>query len=166
MAAKPPKPRVLWALVLAGLSTAAVAVGVVYQDDLPAHGLRAATWAWIILSYVFAGAVAWWRKPESRFGPLMVAAGFAAFGSAVLSSIDIPYTIGFPLRLLPVVLFLHLFLAYPSGRLERLSERVIVGIAYVATFGVGIVRIAFGDTGQANLPDLSTVPEIEDVVLR
>ncbi|MGZ8769004.1 histidine kinase, partial [Aeromicrobium sp.] len=154
------------ALVLAGLSTAAVAVGVVYQDDLPAHGLRAATWAWIILSYVFAGAVAWWRKPESRFGPLMVAAGFAAFGSAVLSSVGIPYTIGFPLRLLPVVLFLHLFLAYPSGRLERRFERVIVGTAYVATFGVGIVRIALGDTGEANLPDLATVPAIEDVVLR
>lgn len=166
VAAKPPKPHVLWALVLAGLSTAAVAVGIVYQDDLPAHGLRAATWAWIILSYVFAGAVAWWRKPESRFGPLMVAAGFAAFGSAVLSSIDIPYTMSFPLRLLPVVLFLHLFLAYPSGRLERRFERVIVGTAYVATFGVGIVRIALGDTGEANLPDLATVPAIEDVVLR
>ena len=34
---------------------------------------------WITLSYVLCGLVAWWRRPESRFGPLMIAAGFVNF---------------------------------------------------------------------------------------
>jgi hypothetical protein len=33
---------------------------------------------WVTLSYVFGGLFAWRRRPDSRFGPLMIAAGFAA----------------------------------------------------------------------------------------
>ena len=37
---------------------------------------------WMVLGYVLAGLVAWWRRP-SRFGPLMVAAGFTIFVSSL-----------------------------------------------------------------------------------
>ena len=87
--------------------------------------VRAALNAWVVLPYVLAGLVAWWRRPDSRFGLLMVAAGFAMFLSSLSTGNSaVLYTIGIVFDLLPAVLFLHVFLAFPSGRLERLlSER-------------------------------------------
>ena len=38
---------------------------------------------WVTMSYVLCGLLAWWRRPESRFGPLMIAAGFANFLSSL-----------------------------------------------------------------------------------
>jgi len=38
-------------------------------------GVQATLVGWIVLGYVVSGAIAWWRRPDSRFGPLMVAAG-------------------------------------------------------------------------------------------
>ena len=32
---------------------------------------------WATLPFIFAGLVAWRRRPDTRFGPLMIAAGFA-----------------------------------------------------------------------------------------
>ena len=43
----------------------------------PNPGLQAALHAWLILPYVLCGLFAWYRKPENRFGLLMIAAGFA-----------------------------------------------------------------------------------------
>jgi hypothetical protein len=42
--------------------------------------------AWITLSYVFAGLVAWWRRPHDRLRPLMIAAGFGVFVSSPASA--------------------------------------------------------------------------------
>src|SRR3954470_16620558 len=39
---------------------------------------------WLTLSYILCGLAAWWRRPASRFGPLMVAAGFVNFCSSLV----------------------------------------------------------------------------------
>lgn len=130
-AARPPRPFVLWAIALTGCAAAGSTVALALASEgTPQPVVRAITVDWIILPYVLAGLVAWWRRPESRFGPLMVAAGFGAFLShlswtslALPSAIHVPYTIGLAFLLLPPVLFLHVFLAFPSGRLERSFER-------------------------------------------
>ena len=71
-----PKLGVLWALALAGCAGAAVAVALAFASDHVAQpGLRAALLDWISVPYILAGLVAWARRPESRLGPLMVAAG-------------------------------------------------------------------------------------------
>ena len=74
--ARAPQPPVLWALVLAGFAAAgctfALALG---SDHVNEPGLQAALMSWITLPYVFAGVIAWWRRPDSRFGLLMVDVG-------------------------------------------------------------------------------------------
>jgi hypothetical protein len=55
---------VLWALAAAGCAAAAVSVALAYTSDhLEEPGIRAALLVWIVLPYVLAGVVAWWRRP-------------------------------------------------------------------------------------------------------
>ena len=127
----PPGPAVLWGIGLAGCLAAAISIVLALRSDHVAEpAVRAALNAWVVLPYVLAGLVAWRRRPDSRFGVLMIAAGFAMFLSS-LSTGNSPvlYTIGIAFDLLPAVLFLHVFLAFPSGRLERRAERLLVAAA-------------------------------------
>ena len=67
--ARPPKPLVLWAIALAGCAAAGSTVALALASEgTPQPVVRAITVDWIILPYVLAGLVAWWRRPESRFG--------------------------------------------------------------------------------------------------
>ena len=74
--------------------------------------------------------------------------------------------IGQTFDFLPPILFLHVFLAYPSGRLERPSERVIVAAAYITGIGLGVVRMLLGGFGPSSVFRLTTEPGVADVVLR
>ena len=81
--------------------------------------LIAALTAWVTLSYVVCGLVAWWRRPANRFGPLLIIAGFVSFLSTLVwSSRDVLRTLGQALDLVPPVLFLHVFLAFPGWAAE------------------------------------------------
>lgn len=96
-------------------------------------GLHAALAYWTTLPYLVAGLLAWRQRPDSRLGVLMVAAGFAGFANfLVWSNNDHLYTVGVATQFLPPVLFLHVFLAFPSGRLRSGVDRMVVGSAYAA----------------------------------
>ena len=172
--ARPPRPFVLWAIASAGCAAAGSTFALALASEAtPQPVVRAITVNWIILPYVLAGLVAWWRRPESRFGPLMVAAGFGAFLShlswtslALPSAIHVPYTIGLAFSLLPPVLFLHVFLAFPSGRLVRSFERVLVAAAYATAIGLDLVVMTLGGLGPHNLVELVTQPGAGQVVRR
>ena len=112
---------------------------------------------WLTLSYVLCGLFAWERRPDSRFGPLMVAAGFANFASTLSwTTNDLTFTFGQALDLVPPVLFLHVFLAFPSGRLQGEGERALVVSAYVAAIVLQVIRMTFGVYfGPNNLLELS-----------
>src|SRR4029077_4945478 len=78
--ARGPRLSLLWAIGVAGCAAAASRGALGWGRGVsPEPVARAITVDWIVLSYVLAGLIAWWRRPESRFGPLMAAAGFAAF---------------------------------------------------------------------------------------
>jgi hypothetical protein len=123
-----PKPLFLAVIGIAGLAAAATTVALgLANDDVDHVGIRAFLNDWITLNFVLTGLIAWWRRPDSRFGPLMVAAGFVNFLATLdWATTDVPFTLGVALDLLAPVLFLHVFLAYPTGRLVRSSERAIV----------------------------------------
>jgi signal transduction histidine kinase len=104
--------------------------------------------AWITVAYILCGLIAWWRRPESRFGPLMVLAGFSpAVSRLAEAELGVLRVIGEALLLLPPLLFLHVFLAYPTGRLDHRLDRRIVGAGYVAVFGLGFAKLAFDASG-------------------
>ena len=113
--------------------------------------------AWITISYVLCGLIAWSRRPESRYGQLMILAGLApALSRLAEADLDALKVIGEGLRLLPPVLFLHVFLAYPSGRLERMRERSVVIAGYAAVLGFDLARALFASAGQQGGADLAT----------
>jgi signal transduction histidine kinase len=160
------KPLGLWAIGVAGCAAAAFSVWLAFESDhLAEPGLRAALLDWITLPYVLAGLVAWWRRPHSRFGPLMVAAGFVMFLSSFQwANEPFPYTIGLAFDLLPPALFLHVYLAFPSGRLQRRLERIAVAAAYSAAVGLQFVKMLLGGVGPDNLLAVVTAPAAANTV--
>ena len=171
MDSRRPKTSVLWTLALAGCAAAAASVALAFASDhVDEPGLRAALLDWALLPYILAGLIAWWRRPESRFGPLMVAAGFSMFLSCLQwANAPLPYTFGMLFDLLPVVLYLHVFLAFPGGVLERPPERVLVAAAYAVAIGLQLAKMLLGAGGADNLlaivTELPVAEAVEDVQL-
>jgi signal transduction histidine kinase len=137
-----PRLAVLWVI---GVSSCGAAVGafvLTYQlHESEPSVVHAALVGWITLAYVLCGLIAWRRRPESWFGPLLLAAGFGPLLSS-LRAVDggVLHAVGRISWVLPVALFLHVFLAFPSGRLGRRSERIVVVAAYC--FGAGFGALA------------------------
>jgi signal transduction histidine kinase len=162
----PPRLSVLWSIALAGCAAAAAVSIISYDIDEVAPVADAVLVAWIVLAYVACGLIAWSRRPGSRFGPLMVIAGFGPLLSR-LSEVDpsVLQTIGEVCRLLPVVLFLHVFLAYPSGRLTRRAERRVVAAGYSTVVGFGVAAMMLGPTGRESAIQVVSRPHAADVVI-
>ncbi|HEX4690214.1 MAG TPA: histidine kinase, partial [Solirubrobacteraceae bacterium] len=78
----------------------------------------------------------------------------------------VPYTVGQAFDLLPAVLFLHVFLAFPDGRLRRGFERSLVAAGYVVAFGLELVGMALGGFGPDNLLEVTAEPELAGVLLQ
>jgi signal transduction histidine kinase len=128
------------AVVLAALACGAAADALLLASD---HQGAKTVWAifgpavgW---SFIGVGLYAWRRRPESRTGELMVLLGFAWFLSA-LSFADSPlvYSLAFVLGGLWGGVFLHLVMAFPSGRLMRRWDRALVLAGYL-TFTVASI---------------------------
>ena len=161
-----PGPLLLGAIALAGLAAAGASFALALTSDhVPEPGLQAALVDWITLPYILGGLIAWSRRPDSRFGPLMVAAGFAMFVSSLQwASAGLPYTIGLAFDLLPSALFVHVFLAFPSGRLERRAERVVVAAGYSVAVGAQLLKMVLGGVGGDNLLAVVAEPGAANVV--
>jgi signal transduction histidine kinase len=163
-----PRPALLWAIAACGCAAVGVTLTLALTSDhLTEPGIHGALLAWTTVTYVFAGLVAWWRRPESRFGPLMIGAGCASFLSS-LSSANAAglFTIGIAFDLLPAVLFLHVFLAFPSGRLQGRIDRALVAAGYVTAFGAQFVGMALDGFGPDNLLALAGEPDAAYSLLR
>jgi signal transduction histidine kinase len=155
-----PRPFVLWGIALAGCAGAAVLMWLALTSDhVNEPGLQAALTDWITLPYILAGVIAWSRRPDSRFGPLMIATGFAIFLSSLgWSNAPWLHTIGQAFDLVPAVVFLHVFLAFPTGRLERRLERELVAAGYVAAFGLELIGMMLGGYGPDNVLEVVSEP--------
>jgi signal transduction histidine kinase len=171
-AAVQPRASLSWSIAIVGCAAAATSftlavigegVGVELGEPL----VIAILTAFLTLSYVLCGLVAWRRRPGSRFGPLMIAAGFANFvATLVWTRSAVPHTIGQAVDLLPPVLFLHVFLAYPDGRLRGRFVRVLLATAYATAIGLEVVRMYFGGFGPHNLLEGHTNPGVGELVTK
>jgi signal transduction histidine kinase len=156
-----PGPRALRVIAAVGIAAAAASVVLALTSDHVSNPVvQSGLIDWITLPYILSGVIAWWRRPQSRLGPLMVAAGFATFLSTLQwTSTDVPFTVGQTLDLVPVALFLHVFLAFPSGRLERRFERWLVATTYAIAIGLELVGMVIGGFGPHNLLELTSQPD-------
>ena len=166
-----PRAAALCAIVVAAMAAAAcTTLLALTSDHVPEPGVHAGLAVWGILAFVFAGTVAWWRRPGSRFGMLMVAAGAAWFlATLTWANLAVPYTIGLVFDLVPAVVFLHVVLAFPDGRLERGLERALIGVGYVTALGVHTIGMTLGGFGPDNLAEVvsrdAVSHRLEDVEL-
>src|SRR5215212_2815330 len=83
-------------------------------------------------AFVGTGLLAWARRPENRFGALMVAVGFSYCLSGLIVTTDSwPFIAGLALIALPYALLFHILLAFPSGRLATGGNRALAAAAYL-----------------------------------
>ena len=167
-----PRPATIWALALVGGAAAATALTFALTNEAIGAELGeplviALLNDWITVSFVGCGLVAWWRRPESRFGPLMIVAGFVNFLTTLSwTTSDVPFTIGQSLDLLAPVLFLHVFLAFPTGRLENRFQTGLLATAYLLAIGLEIVRMMLGGFGPHNLLEVFSNQGAQEAVTR
>src|SRR5262245_14765795 len=98
------------------------------SSDAAGVALLAAGWG-----LIGCGLASWARRPASRFGPLLTAAGFAWFvpewnNPEVASALA--FTIGLTLSAACAPLVAHTALGYPGGRLASRLETAAVAFAY------------------------------------
>jgi signal transduction histidine kinase len=117
------------------------------------------------------GLLAWHRRPENRFGALLVAVGFSYCLSGLIVTTDPwPFVAGLVLIAVPYAILFHILLAFPSGRLQGRPEVALVGAAYLlATLGWWVC-LAIEDTAGFGLPAnpllVADRPELFDTLSR
>jgi signal transduction histidine kinase len=143
--------------VAAAASAAAVlAVWLTLRADFLAYpGWLAAQKADMILGPVLVGLYWLRRRPASRFGPLLIAAGLVGGAPYILQSSSEPaiFAAGILWEAVIYVTTLALILGYPTGRFEGLAERLIlgVGVAVVAGGYLSLVLLSPQIASQASI---------------
>ncbi len=137
--------------VRALLAVAGVLLGL-YGYDLLRHDLHSSVQnavasvvvAW---TFLFAGIVAWARRPESRVGILMTFIAFCLLERKLQYSHDsVVFSFGFLFGELGITAaFAHAVLSYPSGRLRTAFERRFIAGSYVVVIGFSLALLAVWD---------------------
>jgi signal transduction histidine kinase len=97
-------------------------------------------------TFVVSGLIAASRRPASRVGLLLVAAGIGLLLRRLQYSNDaLLFTIGFALGEISSAFIAHAVLGYPSGRVRARSERWFVGAGYVIGLLLPVLALAFFD---------------------
>ena len=96
---------------------------------------------------IFTGLRAWQRRPDNRFGALLVAVGFTYCLSGLIVTTDSwPFIAGLALIALPYAILFHILLAFPSGRLTTRFDRALA--ARDVRDGDGLLVGVPGDRGH------------------
>ena len=103
----------------AALGVGAVVVALVLDSDHAGNRTVNAILVPLVgWSFAAGGLVAWTRRPTNGTGRLLLLVAATWFAAAIEFANDpAPYAIGQILGALPLAVFVHLLLAYPSGRL-------------------------------------------------
>jgi signal transduction histidine kinase len=138
--------RALWSVAFAALIVGAAASAlIVSSDHVDKPGLAIAIGLLITWSFIGTGLYAWWRRPNSRFGALMVLVGFTfVLGSLTASDDPVVFTLGVLLSSIYYVVFAHVLLAYPDGRLEHRWHAWLLGGAYVLVIVAPLTQLLWG----------------------
>src|SRR5262245_46198898 len=83
-AVRAPGPAVLAVLAAVGVAAGASSIAFALSNDAIGAEVGeplviASVFTWTTVAYILCGLLAWWRRPRSRFGPLMVGTGFVLY---------------------------------------------------------------------------------------
>ena len=142
--------RALAAIALAAVIAGAAAAALIASSDhTPSPAAAIVAGLVISWSFIGAGLYAWWRRPANRFGALMTAVGFTfMLGALTASDHSVVFTIGVLLSSLYVVVFAHMVLAYPDGRLERPWHAKLLVAGYALTVIGPLPQLLWGFTDR------------------
>jgi signal transduction histidine kinase len=116
------------AVGVAGAVGAAVMAWATARSPILVDPKGIAAWQGVfVASYVGVGVYTWWRRPESRLGPLVAGAGFLYSVTCLTASgAPLAYTLGTVVFAAVIVYFPYVYLCFPRGRLESRLERVFM----------------------------------------
>lgn len=107
---------------------------VVLLAGAPAFAAVDAAFPAIAMLYFVVGVRAWWRRPGSLMGPLVVVGGVAMLvGGLVNTAVPALALVGQLCQTLVLAVTIHLLLAFPTGRLQGWFQHLVVGVAYFVT---------------------------------
>ena len=97
-------------------------------------------------AFVFAGLVAWHRRPGSWAGPLMFGIGIAWFGGDFLfAPVPLVGPLSFGAQALARILFAWLLLGFPSGRLDPGAHQLAVGVIAILAMALACLQLLVVD---------------------
>jgi PAS domain S-box-containing protein len=136
-------------IVLGLLLTAGAIVLVLGSDHEEEPVFVAVAYALAAWSFILGGLFAWARRPDNRFGPLLIAVGLTVFiGALAQSNASLPFTIGYVFGGVFIAVFIHALLAFPRGYLETRLVYAIVAIAYLALTLGALLTSLFDDVSD------------------
>jgi signal transduction histidine kinase len=127
-AGRDPRRVALLGLAVAGVAATAEAALLAHAGAESQPGLSALARALMVAVPMAAGAYAWHRGPDARFGLVLIAAG-AGWAVTTLAETDgsLTYTVGRAAGWLVELLVVYLVLCFPSGRLGDRVDRLLAG---------------------------------------
>jgi len=142
---------------------ALVELALVLTPPSPVPGWVLALAPIIAIVYAGAGAAAWMRRPSSRMGALLAAAGLAWLLSG-LANTAVPAlsAVGLVLMTLPLAVVVHLLHGFPSGRLQgRIAVGAVLG-GYFACTVMQAPQYLFGQgaEGPATILQIADRPDL------
>jgi signal transduction histidine kinase len=101
-------------------------------------------------TFLFAGIIAWARRPMSRMGVLMIALAFwLLLRKLQYSHESFQFTFGFLFGELGLTAaYAHAVLAYPTGRLRTRFERLFIAAGYAIVVAFSFAQLLFLDPAQ------------------
>ena len=132
----------------AGIVATAVTAWAVSGSPILVDPMGVAVWrSLVVASYVGVGLYVWWRRPDSRLGPLVAGNGFLyAATSFNASGASGAYTLGTVTWAVYVVYTAYLLLSYPRGRLESRLERAFIRAYALSTAVLTGLNLALSPT--------------------
>jgi len=125
-----PLDLALLELLLTGLVLAGVEIGLLIDGPLRPIGLLL-LFPLVGTIYLATGLLAWRRRPANRVGALLVFGALTYFGAGLANTgSSALIAAGQIVASLPIVIVLHLLLAFPSGRLRTTLGRGLAGVGY------------------------------------
>jgi signal transduction histidine kinase len=101
-------------------------------------------------TFLFAGIVAWARRPMSRMGVLMVALAYwLLLRKLQYSHESVQFTVGFLFGEIGLTAaYAHAVLAYPTGRLRPRFDRLFITAGYAVVVAFSFAQLLFLDPAQ------------------